>query len=110
MTEDNNNRSRATKYAWAQYYREVNNNLNTTIELVKLKEVIKQSDIPSHIAKEFIEMAEKLEKRFTCPVCLDLVSEETVAITFCGHIYCKTCLENVKRNTKKCALCRKTIA
>jgi late competence protein required for DNA uptake (superfamily II DNA/RNA helicase) len=103
------NPNRKAKFAWFRYFEELNAHTTTAIEVIRLMSELKsQGEIPSHISKEFIEMANQLQKRFTCPICLNLVSTETVAITLCGHIYCKVCLETVKKSsTKKCAICRK---
>lgn len=43
MTENNNERK--TKYAWAQYYAEINSHIATTTEVIRLVEAAKQNDV-----------------------------------------------------------------
>jgi hypothetical protein len=45
----------------------------------------------------------------TCPVCLEGLKGRQPTSTICGHIYCKKCIHEVIRTTKKCALCKKTL-
>jgi hypothetical protein len=67
--------------------------------------------LPTHITTEFMEMAEKLNKEHSCPICMELVSSQTIHITWCGHILCKGCMEALPAtNGKKlCPICRKDI-
>jgi SNF2 family DNA or RNA helicase len=47
----------------------------------------------------------------TCPICLDDISNEQIAITKCGHKFCKECIHefvaelNAKYDTVKCPKC-----
>lgn len=93
-------------FAWAKYYEEINNGV---VVANSINNLMKGIDIPQHITTEFITMADELKKMYTCPVCLEFVNKETIQITYCGHIYCKPCLDHIKTNMKKCAICRKTI-
>ena len=66
--------------------------------------------LPPHITQEFYEMAVQLRRKFECPVCLEVVSKDTIQITHCGHVYCKNCIEIVKALADpKCAVCRRKI-
>ncbi|KAH8359833.1 hypothetical protein KR093_009082, partial [Drosophila rubida] len=45
------------------------------------------------------------EDSYRCPVCLDSVRQREPCTTRCGHIFCKSCIENAVRSTRKCPLC-----
>ena len=44
-----------------------------------------------------------------CSICLGNISPNCVAITKCGHMFCKNCLSQSMRFTNKCAICRSII-
>lgn len=45
-----------------------------------------------------------------CPVCLeDFSQSRPMYSTFCGHVYCKDCIFQVLRTSKKCPNCRKSL-
>jgi len=68
------------------------------------------ADIPTHITDEMYEMACELRKQYACPCCLEQVNKETIKITYCGHIYCKSCLDTLKSEVdSKCSVCRKSL-
>ena len=67
------------------------------------------AELPSHITQEFLDMAIQLNKTYTCPCCYELVNKETIHITFCGHILCKGCLDQIV-SPKKCPTCRKGLS
>jgi hypothetical protein len=48
--------------------------------------------LPPHLAKNYFNLAQKCGEVPDCPICLDVVSEETIVITPCGHIFCRGCL------------------
>jgi len=94
--------------------------INTTAKRIVLYNL-------TEIPLEFIEMAETLNKiwiavekggkfvrnknlkKFECPICLEVVNQDTIKITHCGHIYCIDCLVQVKETMKKCSLCLKML-
>ncbi len=41
-----------------------------------------------------------------CSICLGEISENCIAITECGHMFCKNCLTQSLRFNNKCAICR----
>ncbi len=97
------------RFAWAKYFESLREEVETVHVIYRTVEGIDRENLPSHISREFIEMADKLKRKFTCPVCLELVTTENVSITMCGHIYCEGCLAQVKQNTSMCSICRKRI-
>jgi hypothetical protein len=44
---------------------------------------------PTHVKKEFLEMAQALKKTRECPICLDFIPQDALEITPCGHFYCR---------------------
>ncbi|XP_044736387.1 E3 ubiquitin-protein ligase complex slx8-rfp subunit slx8-like [Chrysoperla carnea] len=51
-----------------------------------------------------------VEKKNECPVCLEYFSQSRpMYSTFCGHVYCKDCIFQVLKTSKKCPNCRKSL-
>ena len=107
------------KFAWAKYYNEINRQIeqvpvilsivnNSGIQRINGR-IERPAELPTHLTNEFMDMAEQLNKDFTCPCCLDLVNKNTAHITFCGHILCKEC-ESKLPAPKKCPNCRKSLS
>jgi E3 ubiquitin-protein ligase RNF4 len=44
-----------------------------------------------------------------CAVCLDLIDKADLQSTFCGHIFCRSCIMMAIKNTQRCPLCRKKL-
>jgi hypothetical protein len=102
--------------AWRKYYEALEIQADMagviirTIGLPRNAPTTRPADIPTHITAEFYDMGVALQKQFSCPVCLDLTTKDTIAITWCGHVYCKTCLTALKEQDEpKCGICRKKI-
>lgn len=118
---DNNWKQRS--YAWAKFYEEVQNNAQTTYVMIRYVtasvprnaatgELERPAVLPPHITEEFMGMAEKLNKEFTCPCCFELMNKDTINISFCGHYICKECYGKLPTNDtgkKSCPTCRKNI-
>lgn len=109
------NKQRA--FAWAKYYEQISGEAGRALVIVNYANVaqgnqagVRPENIPTHITNELYDMACELRKKFECPVCLEQVNKETIQITFCGHIYCKGCLTEVKAlEDPKCSICRKKL-
>ena len=87
------------------YYREIEKRCHLSTQV---REKIK--DVPQHLARELFELAEELNKEFSCPVCLNALTKDTIKVTFCGHKYCASCLNTIKgQGDAKCAVCRAKI-
>ena len=65
---------------------------------------------PTVESKFIDETIEKLKNNHLepCSVCMEEIVDP--AISNCGHIYCKTCIDQVIRTLKKCPLCQKPIS
>lgn len=81
--------------------------LNIRIIHTKLESKTTYENVPKHISDEYLEMSDKLEKKVECCICLE--KPEEIAITHCGHVYCKSCLETYKEVSNTCAVCRTKI-
>lgn len=109
---------RQKKIAWAKYFSckqellEVTHLFVSQMQLPRVRgELQRPTVLPSHITTELFEMAQKLNKEYSCPICFDLTDKDTIHITWCGHILCKECYEDMKQRNKelKCPLCRQQI-
>ena len=110
-TNNTNNRrpNRAAKFAWAMYYRAVEDGhrqaLNTLQQLNSLPPAT-----PQFVLDELKEMMVELKRKTDCPICLETVEPEVLKIARCGHKYCQPCYDRIKAiNPSKCAVCRKRI-
>lgn len=64
--------------------------------------------------KKFIELLSSMDNVTSqeCPICMDNIKEEDLGITFCGHIYCYTCISTIIKEAKisgissKCPNCQ----
>ncbi|BBN10346.1 E3 ubiquitin-protein ligase RNF4 [Marchantia polymorpha subsp. ruderalis] len=48
------------------------------------------------------------ELRLTCPICMDVMREETS--TVCGHIFCRACISGAIATQQKCPTCRRKLS
>lgn len=105
-------------YAWAKFYEARNENLGEDHiqhqRIVRIVESAEPLGLPKHLMDEFKEMAKALEKKWECPICMGMIPDGDLAITNCGHFYCKDCLEAWKRTEKqngnekwKCGMCNR---
>jgi hypothetical protein len=63
--------------------------------------------IPRHIFKVFVEAA--VAKKETCPITMEEITMENVAITPCGHLFDKTALQMALRTRNTCPQCRAAV-
>jgi hypothetical protein len=68
-----------------------------------------QKAIPAHFIAEFMEMSLQLKREHNCPCCFEAVTKDTIHLTTCGHILCKSCFERVKQTNPVCPTCRQTV-
>lgn len=67
--------------------------------------------------KKFIELISSMDNVVgkDCPICLDNVKEGDLGITYCGHIYCYSCISTILKESKnagigtRCPTCRKDL-
>lgn len=106
------NMDKRRKIAWAKYYSlEADNasNANIIVRAIGRNEDGTLNAMPVHIVQEYYDMATELNKKYTCPICLDMVSKETIQITYCGHIFHKECLNESKQVKAECPMCREKL-
>jgi hypothetical protein len=107
--------NKRVKFAWAKYYQSINEDLHEAhIHYTTFNRVADDRAIPEHIKTEMKEMAAALKKKWECPVCMDMIEDEQLEITNCGHYYCKPCLQSWKNAEKargedkwKCGVCNR---
>jgi hypothetical protein len=107
--------NRRVKFAWAKFYEQKNAELHADRQhRERYIKVSVEPCIPEHIKDEMKAMAVALKKKWECPVCMDMIDDDTLEITNCGHCYCKPCLEQWKETCKKqghdkwsCGLCNR---
>lgn len=111
---------RQKKFAWAKVYETMGEEADRTVIIINHLfqrqdgEIVRPQVFPPHISNELFEMAEQLNKKYTCPICFELTTKETFTLTSCGHIICKGCRDELKENTPsgadiKCPTCRAVI-
>ncbi len=67
--------------------------------------------------KTFIDLISDIEniKKENCTICMDPIKEEDLGITFCGHIYCYSCISTIVKEAKSsglqscCPACKKDL-
>lgn len=60
--------------------------------------------IPRHIFKVFVEAA--IAKKEACPITMEEITMENVAMTPCGHLFDKTAIQMSLRTRNTCPQCR----
>lgn len=110
----NNNLIRQKSYAWAMYYKEIEqeynlayDNYEINVSIMEINNEEKENILPNCLICEIEEMSAKLKKIIDCPVCMEIIKKGELVITGCGHKYCKTCYKNPLLT--KCAICRKKL-
>ena len=106
-------------FAWAKYYDGVRARIEADYRMrQRIASMEQRSDscVPTHIVAELKEMADALKKTWECPICLEMITPEVLAITPCGHFYCGGCLgtmcataRNAGQRQVPCAICRRKI-
>jgi hypothetical protein len=101
---------RKSKTGWARYYSLLEETQEEMNELyTRLKDAVKERDIPQHIKDELIEMAKQLNKKYECAICMSMPEPDDVELTKCGHRFCKECLTEAKKHSPLCPVCRSKI-
>lgn len=58
----------------------------------------------------FNTLSQKIKQEKNCPVCFEDIEKDITAVTLCGHIYCKDCIDTIiDKFNSKCAICRQHI-
>ena len=79
------------------------------IRLVELKKVRDGKEKTLIYYKKFLEIISSMDTiiQQECPICLDKIKEEDLGITFCGHIYCYTCISTIIKEAKSSGMSSK---
>ena len=105
-------------FAWAKYYEATNaDHHNAIAQYTRLIANSYDPAIPAHIKTVLLEMSAELKKKWSCPICLDIIPDGDLAITNCGHFYCSDCLDTLKAHARtsdpsanakwECGVCRR---
>lgn len=65
---------------------------------------LEKTALPRHLERELLEVAEGKETE--CPVCLEKITTATGTYTKCGHLFCKECVEKLRKEKSRCPTCR----
>jgi hypothetical protein len=111
MANQLENLEKRRRYAWAKYFREVENRLNddrnsyyTIDNLLNYRtRGGKSIQLPKHLVSEIETLHKELKKNITCPICLTEIETRQLKISYCGHKYCNDCFQKID----KCAVCKK---
>jgi vacuolar-type H+-ATPase subunit I/STV1 len=90
---------------------ELSNNKNKIEDLKKIKDGKEKTVL---YYKTFLELISDIDlvKKQECPICLDNIKEEDLGITYCGHIYCYSCISVIIKESKyssACPNCKKNL-
>lgn len=68
-----------------------------------------QQKLQQHLLQE--QSIDKSSKGLgDCPICMDNLSNNAIASTLCGHIFCMSCIKTaIRANGKRCPTCRKAL-
>jgi hypothetical protein len=82
---------------------------NAKHRLVDLKKIRDGKEKTLLYYKKFLELISSMENvvQQECPICLDKIKEEDLGITFCGHIYCYTCISTIIKESKSSGISSK---
>tara|TARA_Y100001963_G_scaffold138348_1_gene203009 strand:+ start:318 stop:653 length:336 start_codon:yes stop_codon:yes gene_type:complete len=95
------------KYAWGKYFGEVKEHHQSVCELVEKLDELKSNENINHIINELRDLYKKYLVEVECPICLEIIKDENLEFSSCFHKYCKNCLNELKKTSDKCAVCRK---
>ena len=56
-----------------------------------------------------IKMLEDLRKEIECPICYEVINNNELQLSNCGHKFCKTCYDRILRDSNECAVCKKKL-
>lgn len=84
------------------------------VELKKIRDGKEQTVI---YYKTFLDLISDMEKVTSqeCPICMDNIKENDIGITYCGHIFCYSCINTIVKESKsscinsKCPNCNKKL-
>lgn len=78
-------------------------------KLVEYKKVRDGKEKTLNYYKKFLELISSMDNviQQECPICLDKIKEEDLGITFCGHIYCYSCISTIIKEAKSSGMSTK---
>ena len=102
----------ARRAGFAMFYAEVDRNfLMAERHRIALEKILNVPNdvIPTHIENELKELYAETKKSIECPICLDIITSDTLCLSSCGHKYHKNCYDLLLEKDGKCGICRRKI-
>ena len=102
----------ARRAGFAMFYAEVDRNfLMAERHRIALEKILNVPNdvIPKHIENELKELYAETRKSIECPICLDIITSDTLCLSSCGHKYHKNCYDLLLEKDGKCGICRRKI-
>lgn len=62
--------------------------------------------LPPHVAK--LILADSISKNEDCPISCDKITMENGSVTSCGHVFCKSSLDDWFKIKDECPMCKQT--
>lgn len=108
------------KVGWASFFRCQNDNHEIHIKYMNKINALQDNindfstkknapRIPVYILNELVELYDIAKKEVECPICLEIIPTDKIKFSSCGHKYCEVCLNTLKSQNPKCAICRRRI-
>ena len=90
---------------------------NIKFKLIEYKKIRDGKEKTVIYYKKFVELISDMKNivEEECTICLDKIKEEDLGITFCGHIYCYSCISMIIKETQssgvhsKCPNCQSNL-
>lgn len=80
---------------------------NAQYRIVEIKKIRDGKEKTLLYYKTFLELISDINKvtQENCSICLDNIKENDLGITFCGHIFCYSCISMVVKEAKTSGVC-----
>jgi len=109
---ENENKVHLKMYSDLKYDLETSND-----KIVELKKIRDGKEKTLLYYKTFLDLISDMDKvvKEECPICLDNIKEHDIGITFCGHMFCYSCISTIIKESKnsgircKCPNCSKAL-
>jgi len=93
------------------FYTTIVDRIRKTVTRKKSESESKYDNLDAEQLMEMIEneSSDEDDDGENCGICLDMISNDNLAITNCGHIFCHKCIKDCIERTHKCPYCRKEL-
>jgi phage FluMu protein Com len=99
------------------YLNNINEIKDVKLKLEEYKKIRDGKEKTIIYYKKFVELLNSMDNiiKQDCTICLDNIKEEDIGITYCGHIYCYSCISYIIKESiishmkTKCPICQKSL-